>query len=80
MEAATKPVRWVGSSRRDLKSFPRQVRRDIGEALYAAPEGDMDPAAKPLKGSAGSTVLEIVALYVGDTWRAVYTVRFRDAV
>jgi phage-related protein len=46
-----------------LKSFPRQVRRDIGEALYAAQESDMDPAAKPLKGSAGSTVLEI-AVYI----------------
>jgi phage-related protein len=80
MQGAAKPVRWVGSSRRDLKSFPRQVKRDIGQALYAAQKGEMDPAAKPLKGFGGGGVMEIVAPYDGNTWRTVYTVRFRDAV
>jgi len=75
-----KPVRWVGSSRRDVKSFPRPVKLEIGQALYAAQEGKTDPAAKPLKGFKGGSVLEIVASYHGDTWRAVYTVRFEDAV
>jgi phage-related protein len=40
----------------------------------------MDPAAKPLKGFGGASVLEIVSSFGGDTWRAVYTVRFRDAI
>ena len=75
-----KPVLWVGSSRRDVKSFPRPVKLEIGQALYAAQEGKTDPAAKPLKGFKGGSVLEIVASYYGDTWRAVYTVRFEDAV
>jgi predicted XRE-type DNA-binding protein len=56
------------------------VRFDIGQALYAAQSGEVDPSAKPLKGFGGSSVLEIVARYDGDTWRAVYTVRFEDAV
>jgi phage-related protein len=75
-----KPVRWIGSSRKDLRSFPRRVRFDIGQALFAAQSGETDPAAKPLKGFGGRSVMEIVAPYAGDTWRAVYTVRFQDAV
>jgi phage-related protein len=75
-----KPLRWVGPSRSDVKSFPRAVRSEIGQALYAAQRGETDPAAKPMKGFGGRSVLEIVAPYDGDTWRAVYTVRFEDAV
>lgn len=71
---------WIGSSRRDLRRFPGPVRRDIGFALYAAQQGDTDPAAKPLKGFGGASVLEIVADHQGDTWRAVYTVRYAEAV
>lgn len=75
-----KPLRWVGSARSDVKSFPGPVRSDIGQALYAAQKGEVDPAAKPMKGFGGGSVLEIVAPFDGDTWRAVYTVRFEDAV
>src|SRR5258708_16548170 len=80
MESAPKSVRWMGTSLRDLRSFPRAVRFDIGHALFAAQEGKTDPAAKPLKGFGGASVLEIVASYHGNAWRAVYTVRFADVV
>ena len=80
MAGSERPLIWIGSSRRDLRSFPRQVRRDIGHALYAAQQGEIDPAAKPLKGFRGSSVVEIIADHDGDTWRAVYTVRFGEAV
>ena len=75
-----RPLIWMGSSRRDLRAFPRQVRRDIGQALYAAQLGEIDPSAKPLKGFSGGSVIEIIADYSGNTWRAVYTVRFAEAV
>src|SRR6476646_5160826 len=75
-----KPIRWVGSSLRDLKSFPAEVRADVGYALYAAQNGEMDPSAKPMKGFGGASVMEIVAPFFSDTWRAVYTVRFQDVV
>lgn len=75
-----KPVRWVGSSRKDVQSFPEPVRLDVGYALYAAQKGEMDAAAKPLKGFGGRSVLEVIARHAGDTWRAVYTVRFSDVV
>ena len=79
-EHPPKPVRWAGSSQKDLRSFPQPVRVAIGHALYAAQKGETDPAAKPLKGFGGGSVLEIVADHRGDTWRSVYTVRFQDAV
>ena len=80
MEGEVKPVRWVGSSRRDLKTFPTPVQRHIGQALYAAQCGEEYPSVKALKGFGGRIVLEIVAPHEGDTYRAVYTVRFHDAV
>jgi phage-related protein len=80
MESELKPVRWVGSSRRDLRGFPAPVRRDIGQALYAAQWGEEYPCVKALQGFGGRSVLEIVAPYAGDTYRAVYTVRFKDAI
>jgi phage-related protein len=52
----------------------------MGVALYAAQQGETDPAAKPLKGFGGASVLEIVAKDEGGTWRAVYTVRHAEAV
>src|SRR5882762_1293953 len=79
-DSALKPVRWVGSSRRDLKTFPRPVQRELGQALYAAQCGEEYPSVKALKGFGGRAVLEIVASCESETFRAVYTVRFHDAI
>jgi phage-related protein len=49
MHEELKPVLWVGSSQKDVRSFPSEVRREIGHALYAAQKGETDPAAKPLR-------------------------------
>ena len=77
---AVKPVFWVGSSRRDLRSFPKPVRTTFGQALYDAQTGSRHPDAKPLRGFGGAGVLEIVEDHDGNTYRAVYTVRFAGAV
>ncbi len=79
-ETGERPVIWVGPSRRDVRAFPREVRRDIGQSLYAAQQGEIDLSAKPLRGFGGGSVLEIVTKHHGDTWRAVYTVRYADAI
>jgi phage-related protein len=77
---AIKPVVvFVGNSRRDLQAFPQAVRREIGLALFEAQLGDHPAAANPLKGF-GSGVLEIRDNYEGDTYRAVYTVRFEGVL
>jgi phage-related protein len=75
-----KPIVWIGSSRRDLKTFPKQVRSDIGQALYAAQMGETDPAAKPLKGFGGARVMEIIDRYDTNTYRAVYTAQFSNVI
>lgn len=45
-----------------------------------AQHGEQHAAAKVLKGFGGAGVLEVVEDYLGDTYRAVYTVKFREAV
>lgn len=74
-----RPLFWVGSSKDDLMEFPEAVQDEIGSALSVAQFRGKHPKAKPWKGQ-GSGVLEIVDDYRGDTYRAVYTVSFRDAV
>jgi phage-related protein len=80
MAIQARPVLWIGSSWRDLRAMPQQVRRDIGQALYAAQQGTTDPAAKPLKGFGGVRVMEIVQRYRTDAYRAVYTAHFENTV
>ena len=73
-----KPAVFVGSSKRDLSEFPLAVRSEIGQALFEAQLGDHPHNAKPLKGFSG--VLEIRDNFDGDTYRAVYTVRFEGVL
>ena len=75
-----RPVRWVGGSKEDLSGFPEEVRRRVGGGLWEAQIGRKAPYAKPLKGFGDAGVLEIVDDFDGDTFRAVYTVRFAKAV
>ena len=75
-----KPLFWVGSSRDDLGRFPEGVKRVVGFALSIAQAGGKHADAKPLRGFSGAGVLEVVALDEGGTYRAVYTVRFSEAV
>ena len=79
-EDQPKPVRWVGGSKEDLREFPEDVRRRVGGALWDAQIGRKAPYVKPMKGFGGAGVLEIVDDFDGDTYRAVYTVRFAGAV
>jgi phage-related protein len=73
------PLYWVGSSKRDLLTFPEAVKDNIGTALSVAQFGGKHPAAKLWKGE-GSGVLEVLEDHDGNTYRAVYTVRFHLAV
>jgi phage-related protein len=77
--AGEKPLYWVGSAKRDLLAFPEQVKDEIGTALSVAQFGGKHPKAKPWKGE-GAGVFEVVEDLRGDTYRAVYTVRFEGAV
>jgi phage-related protein len=73
------PVVWVGSAKKDFLAFPDPVISAMGYALGVAQLGGKHPSAKPWKGDGGG-VFEIVEDHSGDTYRAVYTVRFADAI
>jgi phage-related protein len=74
-----KSLHWVGSAKKDLLALPDEVINDFGYALGAVQLGATPAQAKPWKGE-GPGVLELVENHRGDTFRAVYTVRFAKAV
>jgi len=74
-----RPLLWVASSKRDYKEFPSRVQDGFGFELFLVQTGQHPPSAKPLRGL-GSGTLELIENFDGDTYRAVYTVRFKEAV
>ncbi len=73
------PLLWAGSSKDDLLTFPDPVIDSIGLALSVAQFGEKYPSTKPWKGD-GPGIMEVVEDHRGDTYRAVYTVRFARAI
>jgi phage-related protein len=71
---------WIGSSEEDLAEFPDEVKRLVGFALRFAQRGAKHPAAEPLKGYTGSSVLEVIKPFDGNTFRAIYTVRLEGRI
>ena len=80
MPEAEKPLAWISSSKKDLMALPLEVRKFFGHALDFAQRGDKHDAAKLLKGFGGAGVLELVEDDQSGTYRAVYTVKFAEAV
>ncbi|WP_309752715.1 type II toxin-antitoxin system RelE/ParE family toxin [Novosphingobium sp.] len=73
------PIDWIGTAKKDLLSFPEDVIKAMGFALGLAQLGGKHPHAKPWKGEGGG-VFEVVENHDGDTYRAVYTLRFADVI
>jgi phage-related protein len=74
-----RPLDWVGSSKRIFLGFPDSVKDEMGNALGLAQFGGKHPSAKPWKGQ-GPGVFELVEDHDLNTYRAVYTVRFKEVV
>lgn len=75
-----RPLYWMGGSKKDLMGFPSGVRQFFGHALDFAQRGDRHDAVKVLKGFGGAGVLEVVKDDRFGSYRAVYTVKFEQAV
>ena len=75
-----KPAEFVAGARQALRQLPEEVRYVFGYAIFLAQMGGKHPDAKPLKGFGGAGVLEVVENSHGDTYRAVYTVKFAGVV
>jgi phage-related protein len=75
-----RPLIWMGRSRKDIGEFPEGVKGELGYGLDLAQAGEKHDNAKPLKGFKGAGVLELVEDFDGDTYRAVYTIKFCEVV
>jgi phage-related protein len=74
-----KPVVWIGSSLKDFRSFPDEVKSEMGYALFLAQNGGWHRKVKQLK-ELSPGVIEILDDFQGDTFRTVYSVAFAEAV
>jgi len=71
-----KPLKWIGSSKRDLDAMPEDVKDVFGHAIDLAQSGGKHQDAKTMSGFGSAGILEIVEDFRGNTFRAVYTVKF----
>lgn len=79
-DQTVKPLLWISSSKKDLMEMPEDVITDFGYGLFQAQIGKHPDIAKTLSGFGGAAVIELVQDCKGDTFRAVYTVKFSDAI
>jgi phage-related protein len=76
-----KPLIWRGTSKRDFGRFPEGAQRDMGYALFLAQMGERHPTrSRVLRGFEGAAVVEVRENHDGNAYRAIYTVRYADAV
>jgi phage-related protein len=75
-----KPLKFVGSSKKDLSAFPDEVRQEIGHGLFVAQQGERAPNVKTLQGFGGGGVVELVEEFDGDAYRCVYTTKVKDVI
>ena len=78
--APEKRVTFVGSSYKDLLDFPAEVICEVGFALGTAQLGGKADKSRVMQGFGGANVLEIRDNFQTNTYRAVYTVRFEEAI
>jgi phage-related protein len=69
-----RPVVWLGNARKNLKGFPEDAQKLLGDELQLIQFGGMPKDVKPFKG-VGSGVLEIALHYASDAYRVVVAVQ-----
>ncbi len=67
---ALRAVIWLGNSKENLRNFPKDAQKLLGDELQLIQFGGMPKNAKPFKG-VGSGVLEIALRYASDAYRVV---------
>ena len=80
MNSDTRPIIYLGSSRKDLQKLPSDVKDSFAQGLYSASLGESPVGSKILKGFGGRSIVELLDDHKSDTYRAVYTVKFKEAV
>jgi phage-related protein len=73
-----KSLRWVGTSRRDLRSFPKDARGQAGRQLWRVQNGREPTDWKPMRGvGAGASEIRV---HTDREHRVIYVARFEEAV
>lgn len=75
-----KPLHFVGSSIKDLRGLPEEIKDVFGTALLDAQYGDHPAGARPFGEGVPREVMKLVEDYDGNTFRAAYTVALPSAV
>jgi phage-related protein len=70
---------WLYDPKKQLMTFPQEVRTQVGYALSEAQMGRKADYSKPMAGL-GAGVFEIVADHDGDTFRSVYAVKLGEEI
>ncbi len=74
-----KPIYWVGTSLKDLLSFPEEVRREAGYQLHRVQNG-LDPENwKPFQ-AVGVGTREIRISEDSNIFRVMYVAKFSDKI
>lgn len=74
-----RPVVWIGTSKKNLQDFPKDVQKLIGDELQLIQFGAIPTNTKPFKG-VGSGVFEIAIRYATDAYRAVLAVQLGEKI
>jgi phage-related protein len=73
-----KSLRWLGSSREDVRGFPEAARRRVGHELYQVQLG-LTPSDWKAMSSVGPGVIEL-RVHAGAAFRVLYVARYEEAV
>ena len=69
-----KPLKFVGSSKKDLSAFPDEAKQEMGHSHFVAQQGGKARNAKVLQ------MIELVEDHDGNTYRCVYTTKINDVI
>src|SRR5579863_931255 len=75
-----RPILWIGSSLKNLREMPEEVKKEFGHSLREIQKGRDPGNIKPLRHLGVSGVSEIIVDERQGTFRTVYTVEFKDAI
>ena len=75
-----KALLFVGSSKKDLRECPDDVKDVFGSALLDVQYGDHPVGARPFGEGLPRQVMKLTDDFDGDTYRAAYTVAFPEGV
>ena len=74
----TKPILFIGSSRDDLREFPAEVRKALGDELLRVQNGLIPVDFKPMR-DVGKGAYEI-RVHLNGAWRVIYVAKFANAI